>query len=126
MIDSEDMGLCNCKVSKTRSYIRENHNVCPTCKKSLIIENEYSSIDEIKDDEQIFDEDEDTLRQKMEEIGIRQSLPNSDIPMEDVLKLAQAGIFGSTKNRSHDSGVRLNLQRSMERWIQKQKFPVFI
>ena len=43
----------------------------------------------------------------MEEIGLRPNRPNSDIPVEDVLKLRQAGIFGSTKNRSHDSGVKL-------------------
>ena len=98
------MGLCNCKVKKTRSYIRENRNVCRTCEKPLIIENEYSSIDDFKDDEEELD---DELRQKMDEIGIRPTRPNSDIPMEDVLKLAQAGIFGSTKNGPHDSGVKL-------------------
>ena len=53
MTDSrEEMGLCNSKVSKTRSYIRENENVCLTCNKPLIIENEYSNIAEIKGDEQ--------------------------------------------------------------------------
>ena len=65
MKDSEDMGLCNCKVRKTRSYIEQNKNVCPTCGKPLMVEHDYSNIDELKDDEEDLEQE---IRKKIEEL----------------------------------------------------------
>ena len=72
-------------------------------------------IENIKDDDNQDDDvivqnhqDQSLLRQKLEEMGLRPNRSNSDIQVEDIIKLANAGIFDSTKDRpTHDSGVRL-------------------